>query len=137
MTKKRNHWIIMCSFCARDNFVSGEGTTRTVVFTKRRSLSVTADTFSRPRLGHKLIPSHAYFFDLNSSTFRPRHIDEVVCNSQRIMFDCEALVQNRLTVFTYLTDRGLTVFSSKVLNSKDPLLIFLVVSFLHESGFMI
>jgi len=64
-------------------------------------------------------------------------INGVVCNFQHIMFDCEASVQNRLTVITYLTDRILTVSYSEVLNSNGPLLICLVVSFLLESGFLI
>jgi len=61
----------------------------------------------------------------------------VVCNSQHITFEYEALVLNRFTVITHLMDRGFVPSSSQVLNMEHPLLTFLVVSFHHEMGFSI
>jgi ribonuclease HI len=93
--------------------------------------------FNRLRIGHHLLPSHAYKLNLNDSPLCTLHIEESICDLSHILFDCPSLSTKRTTLFNSLKSLNIPLNIFDILNSNSVSVISLVISFILEAGFLI
>lgn len=93
--------------------------------------------FNRLRIGHYLLPSHAYKLNLNDSPFCTLHMEEYICDLSQILFDCPSLTIKRQNLVNSLNSLKVSFNLHSILNSKSELVIVNIISFIQEAGFII
>jgi hypothetical protein len=94
--------------------------------------------YTRLRIGHSLLPHHAFKLELNSSPLCTRHQEEAICNFEHIIFHCPSLHPNRQLFFSYLCSLGYISPDSKLLlNSRSPPIIHSLIHYFLSAGFLI
>jgi hypothetical protein len=64
--------------------------------------------FNRLRVGHSLLPDHAYKLGLNNSPLCTLHLTESVCDISHLLFDCPSLYTKRLSLFNCLKSSNIS-----------------------------
>jgi len=92
--------------------------------------------FSQLRLGHNLLPAHAFHLSLNHSPSCTHHNDMVRCDFNHIIKDCPSLVFPRRNLFQFLSFNNISpIDSHNILNSQFTHVILVVLKFIIAAGY--
>lgn len=95
--------------------------------------------FNRFRVGHSLLPDHAYKLGLNYSPMYTLHTGESICDLQHLLFHCPSLYSERLNLLNLALSISLQNFfsfsNSSLLNSE--IVINETIKFILDAGFAI
>lgn len=82
--------------------------------------------FARLRLGHNLLPAHAFHLDLNNSLLCTRHAEETICDFSHILADCPSLSNSRSKLLRFLHNNNImSLEPSIILNSFSRVIIII------------
>jgi ribonuclease HI len=94
--------------------------------------------FSRLRLGHNLLPAHAFHLDLNDSPMCTRHDEEAICDLTHILVNCPSFHNSRLVLLSLLRKNNImSVDPQIILNSFTRAIIIIILNFIQNAGFLI
>ncbi|XP_025424002.1 uncharacterized protein LOC112693235 [Sipha flava] len=94
--------------------------------------------FTRLRLGHNLLPAHAFHLDLNDSPLCTRHAEESICDFSLILADCSALSISRSKLLRFLHNNNIMSLElTVILNYFSRAIIIFILKFFENAGFSI
>uniref|UniRef100_A0A2H8TL40 RNA-directed DNA polymerase from mobile element jockey n=2 Tax=Melanaphis sacchari TaxID=742174 RepID=A0A2H8TL40_9HEMI len=93
--------------------------------------------FNRLRVGHSLLPDHAYKLGLNDSPLCTLHITESICDISHLLFDCPSLYSKRTSLINYIKFLNIPPTLPSILNTQVETVIKKIIHFLLEAGFVI
>ncbi|KAL4142166.1 hypothetical protein QTP88_004679 [Uroleucon formosanum] len=93
--------------------------------------------FNRLRVGHSLLPDHAYKLGLNDSPLCTLHTSESVCDISHLLFDCPSLYYKRMSLINYIKSLNIPPNLPAMLNTQSENVIKKIIHFLLEAGFVI
>ena len=93
--------------------------------------------FNRLRVGHSLLPDHAYKLGLNDSPLCTLYSSESISDFQHLLFHCPFLRSERLFLLNSLSAFNIppNLFSS--LNTNSEIIINKIIKFILDAGFAI
>ena len=93
--------------------------------------------FNRLRVGHSLLPDHAYKLGLNDSPMCTLHTTENVCDLQHLLFHCPSLCSERLNLLKLFSDLNISPNLFSILNSNSEIVINQIIKLILDAGFAI
>jgi len=93
--------------------------------------------FNRLRVGHSLLPEHAYKLGLNDSPLCTLHSTESVCDISHLLFNCPSLLTKRTSLMNYFISLRIPPSLPSLLNTRNEMVITKIINFLLEAGFTI
>jgi len=93
--------------------------------------------FNRLRVGHSLLPDHAYKLGLNDSPLCTLHLTESICDISHLLFDCPSLHTKRTILINHIKSLYIPPTLPSILNTKAETVIKNLINFLLEAGFAV
>jgi len=93
--------------------------------------------FNRLRVGHSLLPDHAYRLGLNDSPMCTLHTTESICDLQHLLFHCPSLCSERLYLLKLLSALNIPLNLFFILNSNSEIVINKIIKLILDASFAI
>lgn len=92
--------------------------------------------FNRLLISHYLSSAHTCKLNLNNLPLCTLHLEESICDLSYILFNCPSLSIKRLILLNPLKSLSISFNISDILNSNSKPAIILIISIIHEAGFL-